>query len=175
MTLDLARPFETERLTLRRLRVEDLEVFAAYRADAELARYQGWTPMDRGAALAFLEQMATATAFVVGEWFQWGIADRASDVLLGDLGVHLHEGATAELGFTLERSAHGRGLGREAVNAAMTALFERTRVTRVIGVTDARNTASARLMASAGMQHVRTEATTFRGEPCVEWTFERRR
>jgi RimJ/RimL family protein N-acetyltransferase len=172
---DLARPFHTERLTLRRLHAADLETFAAYRADDVLARYQGWSPMTRDAARAFLEQMHAAPAFVVGQWFQWGIADRHSDVLRGDLGIHLRDGDTAEVGFTLARSAHGRGLGREAVAALLEVLFARTTVTRVIGVTDARNTPSARLMASVGMQHVHSEPTTFRGEPCVEWTFERRR
>jgi RimJ/RimL family protein N-acetyltransferase len=175
MTTDLARPFSTERLTLRRLRSDDLEVFATYRADAMLARYQGWAPMTRDQAQAFLEQMHAAPAFVVGQWFQWGIADRASDVLRGDLGIHLHDGGTAELGFTLERSAHGQGLGREAVAGLIDVLFARTTVTRVIGVTDARNAPSARLMTGVGMRHLHTETTLFRGEPCVEWTFERLR
>jgi aminoglycoside 6'-N-acetyltransferase len=169
---DPARPWRSERLVLRRLCSADLDRFAAYRADAELGRYQGWAPMAREASAAFIAEMAQAPAFVVGEWLQLAIADRAGDGLIGDVGVHLNDAATAEIGFTLAREWHGRGLGREAVQALIAMLFERTAVQRIIGITDARNTASARLMTAAGMRHAMTQDAVFRGEPCVEWTFE---
>jgi len=35
-------PIRTDRLVLRALRPEDVDAFVAYRADPEVARYQGW-------------------------------------------------------------------------------------------------------------------------------------
>lgn len=170
---DLARPFLTPRLRLRRLQPGDLEAFAAVRGDAELGRYQGWTPMDRAAALDFITQMQAAPAFAVGDWLQLAIAERDSDQLIGDLGVLRHDATTAELGFTLSRAAQGRGLAREAVAGVVELLRERLGLRRVRGVTDARNTASARLMQALGWRQVASVDTVFRGEACTEWTFEK--
>lgn len=168
-------PLNAGRVRLRRLHASDLDIFAAYRGDAGLGRWQGWTPMSRGQALAFLDEMQGAPAFAVGAWFQVAIADAGDDRLLGDLGVLLHDADTAEIGFTLAREAQHRGLAREAVAALVALLFERTAVQRVRAVTDARNAASAKLMAGLGWQQVATESTVFRGAPCIEWTFETQR
>jgi hypothetical protein len=41
---------------LRRLATADLAAFQAYRTDAALGRYQGWSPMTDAEARAFLEE-----------------------------------------------------------------------------------------------------------------------
>jgi aminoglycoside 6'-N-acetyltransferase len=163
------------RVRLRRLRADDLSHLAGYRADPVLARYQGWTPMSTEQALALLLQMQAAPAFVAGEWFQLGIADSDSDALLGDIGVRLQADGSAEIGFTLARAAQGRGLATEALSLLVTLLFERADVRRIVGITDARNAASARLLLRLGLSHTRTLQASFRGEACTEWVFERAR
>lgn len=173
--MDTGLPIETERLRLRRLHAGDLDTFAAYRSDADLGRYQGWTPMSRDEARAFIDEMHAAPVFVVGEWLQLAIAARDRDALLGDVGIVLRDAGTAEIGFTLAHAAQGRGYGGEAVAAALTLLFEHTAVARVQGVTDARNGASARLMARLGLRQVASADVVFRGEPCTEWTYEMQR
>lgn len=161
-----------DRVVLRRLRAADLSAFQAYRHDATVGRYQGWTPQSEPEALAFIEQMADAPLFPAGEWVQIGIADRASDVLIGDIGVCVAaDGATAEIGFSLSAPAQGRGLGSEAVNVVIRLLFQQTPVAEVIGVTDARNVPSIRLLERIGMRRVSSQDTVFRGEPCVEHTY----
>ncbi len=176
-----ALPHATPRLRLRRLGVHDLASFQAYRGDAELARYQGWQAQDDAAALAFLQQMAASPWCPPGAWFQIGIAAPdisapGSDTLIGDIGLHLHaDGAAAEIGFTLSRAAQGRGLGTEAVGAAIDLLFSHTPALRVLGITDARNTASVRLLQRVGMKRYTTLDTVFRGQPCVERFFVRHR
>ncbi|MFY0539769.1 GNAT family N-acetyltransferase [Nannocystis pusilla] len=44
----------TERLQIRRFRAEDAAILAAYRADPEVARYQGWTEFDEAGAREFI-------------------------------------------------------------------------------------------------------------------------
>jgi len=161
------------RVRLRRLRADDLSAFAAYRADPVLARYQGWSPMSEEQALDFLLEMQSAPAFVAGEWFQLGIAAAEDDALLGDIGVCVHAEGHAEIGFTLAQAAQGRGLATEAVGLLMALLFEWAEVQRIVGITDARNTASVRLLQRLGMVHTQTLETVFRGGPCTEWVFER--
>lgn len=171
-----ALPHAARRLRLRRLGAHDLAAFQDYRGDAELGRYQGWQAMDAAAALAFLQQMAASPWCPPGEWLQIGIAAPGSDMLIGDIGLHLHaDAAVAEIGFTLSRAAQGRGLGTEAVGAAIGLLFAHTPAMRVLGVTDARHTASVRLMQRVGMKRYTTLDTVFRGQPCLERFFVRHR
>lgn len=161
-----------DRVVLRRLCAADLPAFQAYRHDAAVGRYQGWTPQSEPAALAFIEQMADAPLFPAGAWVQIGIADRASDVLIGDIGVCVAaDGTTAEIGFSLSTPAQGRGLGTEAVKEAIRLLFQQTPVAEVIGVTDARNVPSIRLLERVGLRRISSQDSIFRGEPCVEHTY----
>jgi aminoglycoside 6'-N-acetyltransferase len=154
---------------LRRLRPDDREAFQAYRAIPGLGRYQGWSPMSAGAAVEFLAAMREAPLFTPGQWVQLGIAEPESDSLVGDIGLFLsQDGGTAEVGFTLAPSMQGRGIATGAVREALRLLFAMTKVARVLGITDARNAASIRLLERLGFEHTGSRDVVFRGEPCTE-------
>lgn len=168
-------PLQGVRVRLRRLNAGDLATFEAYRADPEVGRWQGWSPMGREATLAFLTDMHGAEAWAVGRWFQLAIEELASGKLVGDFGVCVDGEGSAEIGVTLARDAQGRGLASEAIGLLVSLLFELPGVDRVRAMTDARNAASARLLARAGLRHTHTAQADFRGDACTEWTFERER
>lgn len=163
------------RVRLRRLRAADTAAFHALRADTELGRYQGWSALSLAEAAAFIAAVATpeATPFCpAGDWLQIAIADTASDALLGDIGLHLHaDGQALEIGFTLARAAQGRGLAAEAVGLALQAVWAGTPARRVLGITDARNLASVRLLQRLGFKPLATLEADFRGERCIERHF----
>ena len=157
---------------LRRLRQADLGAFQAYRSIPELGRYQGWSPMSDAEALAFLSEMESSPFFQPGQWVQLGIADASCDVLLGDIGVHLSaDGRTGEIGFTLAPAAQGRGLATAAVRESLELLFTATGVERVLGITDARNQPSVRLLERLGFVWCETREVIFRGEECRELVY----
>jgi len=158
----------TARLSLRRLQPGDLARFAAYRADPELARYQGWSAPSMAEAADFIAGMHAAPAFVEEAWLQLAIAQRPGDELVGDIGLCLHAGGVAEIGFTLMREAQGRGLATEALRALIEMLFARPEVQALIAITDARNHASMRLLERLGLQLQHSEAALFKGEACTE-------
>ncbi len=117
--------------------------------------------------------MAAAAFGVPGEWFQIAVADRSTDRLVGDIGICLRDDATrtAEIGFSLAPAAQRRGLGTEAVNAALALLFELETVERIEGITDARNMPSIRLLERVGMRLDRTQEALFKGEICIEHVY----
>lgn len=157
---------------LRRLSREDLPEFQAYRHDPELGRYQGWSALSDPEAIDFLGEMNVTPLFGFGSWTQIGIADPHTQRLIGDIGVFLdEEGRGAEVGFTLARHAQGRGIATAAVREAIELLFALTRADRVLGITDARNSASIRLLERVGMRRIETTQAVFRGEPCVEHVY----
>ena len=159
----------TEHTRLRRLAPADLADFQRYRSDEEVGLYQDWMPQSDTNAAIFLEQMGTAEFFQPGTWFQLGIADRETDVLIGDIGICLSAAESeVEIGFTLCRQSQGLGLASEAVNAAVAFIFEETDIHRIIGIVDTRNIASSRLLEKLGMQCLQTDTALFRGSPCEE-------
>jgi RimJ/RimL family protein N-acetyltransferase len=111
--------------------------------------------------------------FPRGDWIQLAIADSAGDQLLGDIGIFLSEdGRSGEIGFTLAPSAQGRGIATEAVRAALHLFFHLTSASRVLGITDARNAPSLRLLQRVGFRLTATRTVVFRGEECVEEVYE---
>jgi aminoglycoside 6'-N-acetyltransferase len=165
-------PRKAGHVVLRRLHVEDLAAFHAYRSDAAVGRYQGWSPMSKSEALVFITAMAAATLFEPGTWAQLAIGRAEDGSLVGDLGLLVAENSDqAEIGFTLAPAAQGRGFGSAAVAEAIRLLFEETGVPRVVAITDARNTSSVELLERVGMSRVEFRETMFRGEPCTEWVY----
>ncbi|MCK0169122.1 GNAT family N-acetyltransferase [Jannaschia sp. S6380] len=156
------------RLTLRRLSPDDLSAFQAYRTEPELGRYQSWEVMDDDRARTFLAAVATAPLFEDGEWSQIGIAQE--DRLIGDIGL-CPRGDDVEFGITLATTAQGKGLGLIALCEVMALVWAETDARRIIGIADAENVASTRLMERAGMNLIVREDTVFRGEPCMEITY----
>jgi RimJ/RimL family protein N-acetyltransferase len=160
---------ETPRLSLRRFRPEDAPIFAAYRSDPAVARYQSWdAPVSPEDAAAFVAQFASGEPERPG-WFQYAVELKAEGCLIGDVGVNLHENLMqAELGFTLAPQWQGRGYAAEAVRAVLADLFERRGLRRVSAECDARNVPSARLLERVGFRRegLRPQHTWIKGE----WT-----
>jgi RimJ/RimL family protein N-acetyltransferase len=171
--IDSALPRTTDRLVLRRFAARDLAAFQSYRCDPEVGRYQGWSTMDDAGAAAFIASMAVARIGVPGEWFQIAVADRATDALVGDIGLGFDKerSGVAEIGFSMAPSAQGRGLGREAVLAALGLLFDTGKVAVVEGITDARNVSSIGLLERVGMRVDRTQEALCKGEMCTEHVY----
>lgn len=170
--MPLLIPIRTERLVLRRLQPSDLARFAAYRADPVLARYQGWTPMTGNQAREFMVSMQTRTPLDPENWVQLAIASKADDDLLGDIGLCLHRNGDVEIGFTLRREVQGNGHATEALRALSRELLRFPEVERIVGITDARNQASIRLLGRLGMRLASWSETRFKQEPCIELRFE---
>lgn len=165
-------PRTGQRITLRRLRLEDLERFQAYRHDLNVGLYQGWSPQPENAAARFLETMNSMDLFEPKQWCQIGIADHSSDQLIGDIGVCLSgSGDEAEIGFTLCEESQGASLGYEAVSLCIQLLFEQTATDRIVATTDARNAPAIRMLERIPMQRVKVVDTVFRGSPCVEYVY----
>ena len=160
------------RILLRRVRPSDLTDFQAYRNDPEVARYQGWEMFSDSEAEVFLTDAGTGPLLLPGRWCQIGIALASSERLIGDIGLRLEEDETElEIGISLGRPSQGQGLASEALAAAIKLVLEQTPADRIIGIADARNGPSIRLLERAGMLRVAEQEVVFRGEPCVEFVY----
>ena len=157
----------TERLELRRFKDTDAEAFAAYRSVPEVARYQSWdAPYSLEAARTAVAGFASDDPLQPG-WFQYAID--LDGVLIGDLGLNLHENLRqAELGFTLAPAYQGKGYATEAVRGLLHHLFTERNLHRVSAEADARNLPSVQLLERVGFRQegLRPQNSWFKDE----WT-----
>lgn len=144
----------TPRLSVRRFQMSDLEAFVAIRNDPEVGRFQSWHALDHSAAQSLITEMIAAEPGVPGEWFQFAIADKTTNALLGDCALHVKadDPRQAEIGFTLARQAQGRGLATEAITALLDYIFHTLALRRVIAICDVRNRGSYQLLERLGMR-----------------------
>lgn len=160
---------QTERVALRPFTRADLEVFVAYRSDPQVARYQSWDPATAAdEAEPFLAEQREVAFGAPGRWRQLAIVERATGALCGDCAVRVvnDQPATAEVGVTLAREWHGRGLASEALRALLAELFDGRELHRVFARADDRNAPVHALLERVGLRcEARlVEADWFKGE-----------
>jgi ribosomal-protein-alanine N-acetyltransferase len=132
---------ETERLLLRKMRLEDAQAMFAYASDPEVTRYVLWdthrSVQDTESFLNFATE-----GYERGDFGGWGVVLKDDGVFIGTCGIdagYSPEHARAELGYVLSREHWGKG-GRMELN-------------RIEARCIAENTASARVMEKAGMTY----------------------
>lgn len=145
----------TPRLRLRPFQESDLEAFAAYRSDPDVARYQSWTPpftLDQAAA--FLGDMKLARPGQPGVWYQLAVERQSQPGLIGDCAFQVlaDDDQQAEIGFTFSPLHQKQGYATEAVRGLLGYLFSDLRLHRVTATCDVENVASFRLLERVGMR-----------------------
>lgn len=143
----------TDRVVVRRFRLSDAARLTAYRSDPEVARFQSWSAdYSESDAIEFIRQMGSRHPGTAGQWFQFAVATKDADRLIGDCGLCCSASppCLAELGFSLAPGAQGLGYAREAIRAVNDYAFDALGVERILGVADRRNAAACRLMQALG-------------------------
>jgi RimJ/RimL family protein N-acetyltransferase len=142
------------RVELRELRPADADTIFAYRTDADVARYQGWTPASIDEVRTFIAGLPAHDAYAPGSWHQLGIELRTTGALIGDCGIHVppDDPAQAEFGITVAPAFHGHGYAAEAVRALLAILFGSLGKHRVFASVDPRNARSIALMERLGFR-----------------------
>ena len=161
----------TRRLHLRPFTLADQETIHVVYADPEVMRYVG-----HGAHRSLAE---TANALrVYGDvlarrgYSFLAVTERETGALIGDGGLHPLGGVgpDVELGYTLARSAWGRGYATELGRALIEYAFTVLHVPRVVAQVEPANTASRNVLAKLGMTE-REERTAY-GRPHLLYAVE---
>ncbi len=145
---------DSERLVLRRFNDADLAPYLAYLNDPLVARYQSWESYTEQAAQAAIDKQKGLDPGVPGKWFTFALELKETGALIGHVALSVREGARqqAEIGFTLARSFHGKGLGLEAARRVLHYAFTELELHRVVAITDCENASSVALLERLGMR-----------------------
>jgi ribosomal-protein-alanine N-acetyltransferase len=141
------------RISLRWLTEQDVDSLYAVFSDPEVMRYWSSGPLkDREAARSLLSQIHDG--FQRGLIFQWGIARRTDDTIIGTSTLfHLESNNyRAEIGYALGREHWGKGYMQEALRALLNYVFGELNFERIEADVDPRNVASIRTLERLGFQ-----------------------
>jgi len=146
--------FETARLIIRPLGLEDLNDFHAYRSDPEVARFQGYEPMSESECAKYLTKNVQTEFGVAGKWKQFALELKSEQKVIGDLGVHFREKdpKTCELGVSLNRNYQRQGFAKETMSIVLEHLFSNLKIHRVAERLDSENEDSIKLLESIGFR-----------------------
>jgi [ribosomal protein S5]-alanine N-acetyltransferase len=142
---------ETERLILREIIPSDAEALFRIRGDYEVTKYNIGTAYDR-LELAVDLIAAMAQAYREEKEIRWGITLKAEDTVIGMCGYNywIRRDARGSVGYDLARAYWGQGIMTEALGAVIRFGFRHMGLNRIEADADARNPASARVLAKAG-------------------------
>ncbi len=158
---------ETERLTLRGMRVSDAEDMFAYAQYEPVTRYLTWTPHPN---VKHTKEYLTYVSqrYRTGDFFDWAIVSREDGHMIGTCGFTAFDfpSDSAEIGYVLNPVYHGRGLATEAVREVIRFGFEELKLHRIEAKFMKENTRSLKLMERVGMQFegYAREALKIKGE-----------
>lgn len=144
----------SSRIVLRALRDDDVPALFEIFSDADAMKYWSWPAFtDVSQARRLLDDIRAYAA--AGTLFQWGIARREDDVVVGTTTLYQIDAAhrRAEIGFALARKAWGRGLAGEAVGRLIEYAFNDMDLHRIEADPDPGNTASIRLLEKQGFKY----------------------
>ncbi|NPD68484.1 GNAT family N-acetyltransferase [Lichenicola cladoniae] len=165
----------SQRLILRPLLASDAAGLCGYRSDPQVARYQSWTGFDEADAIALIAEQEDLEPDLPGTWLQLALIETASNMMVGDCGLHFLESDTnqVELGITLSRSHQRQGYGAEAVRRVLVYLFDELGKHRVFAITDADNHAAVGLFRRLGFRQEAhfVEHVYFKGTYGSEFVF----
>lgn len=142
----------TKNTVIRAFERKDLKVFAAYRSQEQVAKYQSWTDYSYQDAIELFEGMDYSLFGQHDNWFQLAIALQETDELIGDLAVHFIDQEQVEIGFTVSPDYQGKNIASDAVACFLNYLFDELNKHRVVATTDVKNTASYRLLEKLGFR-----------------------
>lgn len=173
--VDIPR-IDTERFVLRAHALADLDASVAMWSDPEVTRFIGGRPFAIDEIWARILRYHGHWA-LLGYGF-WAIEERRTGQFVGEVGfadfkrpIEPPFGDTPEMGWSLARAAHGKGVASEVVAAAAAWGDRHFAAEKTVCIIDPGNAPSIRVAEKTGFREVRR--TEYRGSPTI--VFERRR
>jgi RimJ/RimL family protein N-acetyltransferase len=157
--IEAVDPFlRTDRMTLRRLTPDDVDLFVELDSDPGVMRFlTGGKPTPRSWVVDVMlpRVLDEYERGVAGRWLAH---DAGTGEFLGWFGLDSDTSppVARELGYRLRTAAWGRGLATEGARALVRYAFADLGLRRVWGQTMAVNAGSRRVMEKAGLHYVRT-------------------
>ncbi len=147
--------FKTERIIIRPVGIGDGESLFTYRGDPETNKYLSLIPHTVEDVEEFISKTSNEIN-VPGTWFQFIIIEKATNELIGDIGIHFLEtdskNKQVEIGYTLDKRFRGNGYAFEALSVIIDYLVNSLNKHRIIASIDPANIDSIKWVERLGFR-----------------------
>lgn len=145
---------ETNRLILRKLRIEDAkDVFKNYASSDDVTKYLTWeTHSNIYETKNYLQDLIER--YKDGKTFDWAIELKSENIVVGSICAKIPNEIISkiEIGYCIGKNWWNQGIVTEALQKVIRFLFEEINVNRIEAYHDVRNLASGRVMQKCGMK-----------------------
>jgi len=141
---------KTERLTLRKIGLDDIDDMYEYAKDASLTKFLTWSPHpDKAHTFEYVSYLQSR--YQSGDFFDWAIV--LDNKMIGTCGFTRFDfqNNIGEIGYVVNPDYHGRGIATEAVGEVIRFGFEKLALNRIECRFMIQNNASRRVMEKNGM------------------------
>ncbi len=149
----------TPRLTLRDLKIEDLEDLAKLCLDPEITRYMEYIKRKSiGEVEEWLREMIKYNDEVPRKTYNFAIIENETNRMIGWIGIGepTKEGkGDMDFGYAIYKDSQGKGYGREALKSLLDFSLSLPDIYEITGECDAQNVASEKVMLAVGMKLVK--------------------
>ncbi len=144
---------QTEHLFVRDFLDSDSAEVMKIFGDAEVMKYIGGVWIKESSEKAAIAKLNDFTRRQRSGYGMWAVASKATDKVVGHLGVRLLHGSDdTEIGFIIDSDLWGKGLASEIASAAVTYCFDKLSLQKVVAVVEPENRASVRVLKKIGFQ-----------------------
>ncbi|MDR0299847.1 MAG: GNAT family N-acetyltransferase [Streptococcaceae bacterium] len=149
ITIALAQheTFETKRLILRKIKIEDAADMFEFTSDPEVARFVTYEPHES----IEITQAGIVNFFIPNRLSTWGIVYRATNKVIGTIDLRI-KGDKGNFGWALHRAYWGQGIMPEAAKALRDFAFDVLKLNVLDSEHYVENQKSGRVMEKIGMR-----------------------
>ena len=150
-------PLKTERLTLRRYRLEDADhLYSYFGTDEKMYEFSGWNPYETR------EMAANTVRQFMADYEKahfYGCAVQRKGELIGTVGAYDYDPdrSSIELGISIKRDCWGEGYASEVLRCVLNYLTDEEGIQTVTAWCAAENIGSRNAMVKAGMMQTSVE------------------
>ncbi|MEY9979520.1 GNAT family N-acetyltransferase [Lysinibacillus sp. RC79] len=136
---------QTERIILRRLKLEDVPALFNYYSNENVYRYLDWNgpeTLERSYEVINFWNKGYDEGWII----RFAIADKETDEIIGTIFLSEFESKRAEIGYELSEKYWHRGIMSEAVKAVLSIGFDQLGLVRIQAIVTEENIASKKLL-----------------------------
>jgi|SRR5690554_5956786 len=149
------KDLETNRLILRRVRLEDVEdMFNNYTSSKEVTKYLSWKPHQTvNVTKKYVNHLLEN--YLRDNYYEWVIELKQINQIIGAIGANeINEKLKMiHIGYCLGEKWWNKGIMTEALTRVLSFFFEEVEVNRIEAIYDSKNIASGKVMMKCNMKY----------------------
>lgn len=140
--------FSTQRLQIRHLDIQDLELFHKMQNDQQVMRYVGGKVYSLAENKKDLQNILKFYDTPGNDFWVWAIELINSQDFIGTIALVRNQKAEHEIGYRLLKEYWKQGYGKEVTNGLIKHAFEQMKLKEIVAYVDKENITSVRILDS---------------------------